>query len=197
MIFIIIYLALLTTFSRSSYLMFLISGLTLSFLKGSKTLFVKILVLFLILFLAFNIYTQAVAKPRNIERGKSASSRLNTWQQGWQLFSSHPLLGIGFNTYRVGLREFKLGDEQFLQSHGSSSNDSSLLFVAATTGILGFVAYLFFLISLIKQALTKNLILASAIIGLVIHSLFANSLFYPPILVWIILMTNQKEATSS
>lgn len=187
---ILVYSALLTTFSRSSYLMFLTAGLSLSFLEKSKILFFKTIFLFLILLLGFQIYTQAVAKPRNIERGKSASSRLNTWQQGWQLFSIHPFLGTGFNAYRFGIREYNLGDEKFLQSHGSSSNDSSLLFVAATTGVIGLISYLYFLYCLIStNYLNNQKYLLPAVFGLLFHSIFANSLFFSPILLWLLLIS--------
>lgn len=192
--FVTIFLALLTTFSRSSYLMLLISGLTLSFLEKSKTLLIKTTVVFLILLIGFQIYTQLISKPRNIDRGKSASFRLNTWQQGWQLFQKSPILGVGFNSYRYGIAEYNLGDKQFLESHGSSSNDSSLLFVASTTGIVGLISYLIFLFYLIKNAWRENPILISVLTGLLIHSFFANSLFYPPILLWLLLISvNPKE----
>lgn len=188
-IFLVVYFALLTTFSRSSYLMFLVSGIIYSLLKKSRFIFVSTLILFLGLLLGFQIYTQAVAKPRNIDREQSASSRFNTWEQGIILFQKFPIFGVGFNAYRYGLKEFNLGNEQFLKSHGSSSNDSSLLFVASTTGVLGFIAYLYFLGTLFKFANRINLILTAGLTGLLIHSFFANSLFYPPILAWILLIS--------
>lgn len=183
--FIIIYVALLTTFSRSSYLMFLTSGIVFSFLKKSKIIFLVVLILFLVLMLGFNIYSQVIAKPKNIDREQSASLRHNSWQQGLTLFQKSPILGVGFNAYRYGIRQYNLGGDQFLQSHGSSSNDSSLLYVLSTTGIVGLIIYLFFLWSLRKQ----NLILTAGIAGLIAHSLFANSLFYPPVLAWLLLIS--------
>lgn len=193
--FIIIYLALLTTFSRSSYLMFLISSIIFSLLKKSKMLFLLTIFLFLILMLGFRIYSQAVAKPRNIDRTESASFRLSTWQQGFILFQKSPILGIGYNAYRYGLKEFKLGDKNFLQSHGSSGNDSSLLFIASTTGIIGLLSFLYFLFSLVRTNYSNNrYIFLSAISGLIIHSFFANTLFYPPILLWVLLISvNPKK----
>lgn len=188
-LFAILYLALLTTFSRSSYLMFLVSGGILAFFQKSAKLLLSTIILFFILLLGFQIYVQLVASPKNIDRTQSASFRFNTWEQGTILFQKFPIFGVGFNAYRYGLKEFNLGDEQFLKSHGASSNDSSLLFVAATTGIVGLTAYLIFLISLFKYSYPKNLVLASAIGGLLIHSIFSNSLFYPPILSWIMLIS--------
>lgn len=185
--FIITYLALLTTFSRSSYLMFLVSGLTLSTIKRSKMLAISILLLFALLLVSFQIYTQFIAKPRNIDREESASYRLNTWQQGLTLFRKFPLLGVGFNSYKYALRQFNLGDAQFLQSRGATSNDSSFLFILATTGIIGFTVYVLFLISLFKHSLKKDALFTSALAGLLVSSIFTNSLFYPPILYWIMI----------
>lgn len=190
LIFATIYLALLTTFSRSSYLMFLISGLTLSFLKKSKSLGLTFLALFAILLSGFQIYSNLVAKPRNIDREQSASARLNTWQQGLYLVQKFPILGVGFNAYRYGVKEYNIGNAEFLKSHGSSSNDSSLLFVASTTGILGLIAYSYLIWTLFKESSKeKNYILIAGLGGLLIHSFFANSLFFPPILTWILLIS--------
>lgn len=190
----IIYLALLTTFSRSSYLMFLLSGLTFSILKKSKTLIISTVMLFLILLLGFQIYAQAVATPRGIDRGQSASFRINTWQQGISLFEKFPILGIGFNSYRYGIREYDLGDNQFLQSHGASTNDSSFLYIVSTTGLVGYSIYLSFLYFLVKSRGVKDIVLFASLVGLLIHSLFANSFFYPFILLWILLKASDKES---
>lgn len=184
---VVIYLALLTTFSRGSYLAFIAAFLTLSILNRSFRLGLVTTLLFLGLMLGFSSYQILIAQPRNIDRAQSAESRLGTWQQGFKLFQSHPILGVGFNTYRYALREYGLGDQQFLKSRGSSTNDSSLLYIAATTGVVGFITYLFFLFALIKISL-KGKILPAAIMGLLAQSFFANTLFYPPILLWIILM---------
>ncbi|MBI2019010.1 O-antigen ligase family protein [Candidatus Daviesbacteria bacterium] len=187
--FVILYVALLTTFSRSSYLMFLVSGTIWAVFQKSTKLFLITVILFSILLLGFQIYVQLVASPRNIDREQSASFRFNTWEQGAILFQKFPILGVGFNTYRYAIKQFNLGDEQFLKSHGASSNDSSLLFVASTTGVVGLTAYLIFLISLVKYSHPKNLVLGAAIGGLLIHSIFSNSLFYPPIFSWIMLIS--------
>ncbi|MBI3103785.1 O-antigen ligase family protein [Candidatus Daviesbacteria bacterium] len=186
-VFFIAYLALLTTFSRSSYLMFLVGGLALSFFKKSKKLVAVSVLLFIVLLTGFQIYTRLVAKPRGIDREQSANFRINTWQQGFAIFQKSPILGVGYNSYRYAIKEYNLADKQFIESHGSSSNDSSLLSVLATTGVVGFIVYILFLASLFKYSMKNNFILTSAILGLLVHSVFANSLFYPFILIWILL----------
>ncbi len=191
------YITLLLTFSRSSYLMFFISFTTISFIRKSKVIFLLTLVLFLGLLFGFWTYTQLISKPRNIDRQASASFRLNTWQQGLNIFQHAPILGVGFNSYRYAVREYNLADEGFLNARGSTSNDSSLLFILATTGIVGITTYLIFIGSLFKTSFvnsSKNeyaLVLFASLSGLMIHSLFNNSLFYPFILVWIVLILSR------
>lgn len=186
LLFIIVYLTLMTTFSRSSYGMFLISFLTLSFFKKSAKLAYMAIILFCLLLLSFQIYIRAVNQVTPLDRGQTASYRITTWQQGFEIFSKNPILGVGFNAYNFALRQYKLGDEQFLAGKGSTTNDSSLLHIASTTGILGLFAYFYFLFSLCKHW-KKNPVLTAGILGLIGHSIFVNSLFYPFILIWIVL----------
>lgn len=188
LLFTLVYLALLTTFSRGSYLAFLVSFITLSFLHKSAKMGIITTCLFLGLLTGFYIYQKEVAQPRGVDRIRSAELRLNTWQWGGTLFQNHLLLGVGFNAYRYALDQYNLADENFLSSHGSSTNDSSLLFVAATTGVVGLFAFLFFLFSMMQV----NNLAAAGISGLVIQSFFTNILFYPFILIWIILMFSKQ-----
>lgn len=192
--FIIVYLALLTTFSRSSYGTFLIAFSAISFLKKSWKLQIITTLLFATLYLIFQIYTQIITEPRNIDREQSAISRINTWQQGFEIFKQNPLLGVGFNAYRYAIKQYNLSDEQFIRAHGSSSNDSSLLFVLSTTGIIGFLAYLYFLFTLLGINYPDNRTkIIPAISGLLFSSLFANSLFFPPILLMVLLIGVPKK----
>lgn len=186
LMFIIIYLALLTTFSRGSYLMFGVSFLALALLRRSRRLLGLTIFLSILLFVGFSVYQHVVASPRGIDREKSAEYRLNSWEEGWQIFQKNPILGVGFNAYRFALRQYRLAPDQSIKSHGASSNDSSLLFVAATTGVLGLLVYLLFLGSFVWYA-KGNPIFLSGLAGLVAQSFFANILFYPFLLIWIIL----------
>ncbi len=190
--FTIIFTALLTTFSRGSYLAFGVAFFSLSFFYKSKKLFVLTIFLLILLLASFSIYQQQISRPRNISREKSAEYRINSWEQGWQIFQQNPITGVGFNAYRFALKEYNLAPDQFTNSHGASSNDSSLLFVAATTGILGLLSYLFFLLFTFSQG-QKNPIFLSGLLALITQSFFANTLFFPPILIWIILNAVWKK----
>ncbi|MBI2600929.1 O-antigen ligase family protein [Candidatus Daviesbacteria bacterium] len=207
-VFILLYLALTLTFSRSSYLMFLFSTTTFSAFLKSMRLAVLSITLFVLLFVSFWGYTQLVSKPRGIDRSASASFRLTTWQQGYTIWQKSPILGVGFNAYKYALRDYKIADKQFLNSRGSTSNDFSLLHILATTGLVGLIFYLLLLSSLIYTGwkifnISKDVtgvVLISGLVGLLAHSIFNNSLFYPFILIWIMLiptkypfLTNQKK----
>lgn len=187
-LFALFFISLLTTFSRSSYLMFLISGITFSYFKKSLKMSITFLILFAFLFFGFQFYSTLVTTPRNISREQSASFRISSWQQGLSIFQKSPVFGVGYNSYHYALEKYKLGDNQFLKSHGSTSNDSSLLTILSTTGIVGFIFYICFLIYFFKSSFKgNNLLIVSAIPSLLIHSFFANSLFYPPIFLFLLL----------
>lgn len=193
--FIPLYLGLLTTFSRGGYLAFFTGLFTLSILNKSIKLGILTLILSAGLLFGFFNYQKGVAAPRNIDRNQSAEFRLNTWQQGLSLFQQAPILGVGYNSYSHGLRQYRLANAEFLKSHGATTNDSSLLFVAATTGVVGLTAYLFFLANLLETAwkvFQKNIwggICIAGVLATLVQSFFANTLFYPFILIWIILVS--------
>lgn len=195
--FTLVFIALMLTFSRGAYLAFLTSFLSLSFLNRSLPLGIVTIILFLGLILGFSTYERLVAQPRNIDRAQSAQFRLETWQQGFKLFQMHPVLGVGFNTYRYALKQYNLGDDEFLKSHGASTNDSSFIYVAATTGIIGFVSYVFFLGVIFVAGVKLNYILSAGLVGLLAQSFFANTLFYPPLILWVILAATYKEDKTS
>lgn len=190
-----IYLAFITTFSRSAALNLAVSFLAFTILTKSRKFFALTLALCLGFYLNFQAYTVQISSPRNIDRSQSAKFRLESWQQGFKIWQNYPLLGVGFNSYQFALKKLNLVDEQYQNSRGATTNDSSLLYVAATTGIIGLSIYLYLIYSLLKISLlafqkTGNhfaLVYFSSILGLVAHSFFSNILYYPFILLWIFL----------
>ncbi len=184
--FILVYFCLLLTFSRSAILLLGVGLLTFSILSRSIKYALLTFLLCLGFGISFYIYTQLVSIPRGINRQESASFRISTWQDGIKIFQSSPIFGVGFNSYRYALIKLypSPSSENFTNSHGASTNDSSLLFILATTGILGFLTYLFFLGSIAWKN-NQKIILLPTILGLIINSFFINSLFYPWILIWL------------
>ena len=74
-----------------------------------------------------------------LERTFSIIQRWENYQAGFKLWQQ-PIFGLGFNTLRYYNQDYL--------SHASAGQDSSLLFVAVTTGLVGLTAYLFWLKSI-------------------------------------------------
>lgn len=197
----IMYLAFITTFSRSAALNLAISFFTFAFIAKSKKFFVLAIIFGFGFYLNFQIYTAQVSSPRNIDRAQSAKFRLQSWQQGLEIWQNYPIMGVGFNAYQFALSKLSLADEQYQNSRGATTNDSSLLYVAATTGIIGLSIYLYFIYHLLKASLFKfqksndffALVYFSSILGLLAHSFFSNILFYPFVLLWIFLGWTRED----
>lgn len=194
-----IYLALLCTFSRGSYLMLAVCFGLLTILQ--RSLKNVILTCFMIggLGLGYLHYHQTVVQTYHVDRAQSAQLRLTSWQQGEEIFRHAPLLGVGFNSYRYALAEYQLAPTSQIGSRGASSNDSSLLFVLATTGVVGMSVYLLFVGTLLKLGVAQlnrdqGRLLVS-FVGLLVGSFFINSLFYPFVLFWLVIICAQASLT--
>ncbi|MBI2008188.1 O-antigen ligase family protein [Candidatus Amesbacteria bacterium] len=167
------FLTLILTYSRASYLAFL-AGFAFS-----RKSFLKVL---LLLTVTVTLLPRPGGDGVKLERVYSIFSRFTSWQQAWRIFADHPVLGVGFNVYRYAQRDYGFQDDPKWQiSHANAGSDSSLLFVLATTGLLGLTAYSWYL----YQLSTINQQLITVVF---VHSLFLNSLFYPFILLWISLI---------
>ncbi len=193
------------TFSRSAILMFLVGGSTFFFFQKKRmgTALIAI-VIFLFAILAFTFKT---SESTNVFRTASSLARFDSGKEAITIFSSQPIFGIGFNAYRYSVQKMQSNlpvgrNAVGIEQHGNSSTDTSLLFVLATTGIVGFGAYLYLLYSILKYSLVvvrkKNvwgLCVLSSLLSLIVGSLFINSLFYSLIMYWfwILLGLIEKE----
>ena len=176
----------LLTFSRSSYLAFLCALAVIGVLKSFKLTFLIIL----ILFFSFMLVPQVRGRVAGaITFDETAKARIESWQKALLIFKDHFLIGVGFNTYRYSQARYGFFEnDQNLGGHSGAGSDSSLLLVAATTGIFGLGAYIWILISIFTTVVksSKRSFIAlgtlASFIGLVVHSQFVNSLFFPQIM---------------
>lgn len=183
------YLSFALTYSRSSYLAFVLSQAYISYLQKSAKRFLLILLLFGLTLL---LLPRPGGEGVKLERTSSTAARIINWQQSFTVFTDHPFLGIGFNAYRYAQKTYGFLDNLgWLKSHAGAGADSSLLFVAATTGILGLTAYLFFLGSLWRSS---SPVLKCSLVALFFHSFFLNSQFYPPVLFWLAVLIADIKA---
>lgn len=149
------------TFSRASYLTYLVGLFTTKNIVSIKNIFLFLLILLLAIIISPKPFGEGV----NLLRTFSIFSRLSTAKLGLQMFVQNPVFGWGYNTLSA-VRPNPI------------SVDNSFIFILVTTGILGFIMF----INLMIAVFTKLSGIGKSIILLVlIHSLFNNSLFY----IWI------------
>lgn len=170
------------SFSRSAYLFLIIQCLVWGVFKFRKILML-LLVINLLLYLAIPKFSERIIGGFKID--KSSIERFYSWSNGLTVFRTNPALGVGFNNLRMAF------DTQALQKtysedggHAGAGVDSSLLFVLATTGILGVVAFGYFWTRIIfrKYPDSLGLVIRGLLLGLLANSQFINSLFFPPIM---------------
>ncbi|MEK7472872.1 MAG: O-antigen ligase family protein [Patescibacteria group bacterium] len=167
------------TYSRSSYL-------TVSLFLIYKKKFLPLIIFILIILLL----PKNIGEGTNLTRTVSGNNKLINYQETWQIFKKSPLLGVGFNNICKARQKY-LGDMN-IDSHSCSGSDSSILFILATTGIVGLILFLNFVLHA-----PKLLILHYSFIIVLIHSLFANSLFYPQIMFWMFALLGLGSKSNS
>lgn len=221
-IFAIIVAALYLTYSRSAYLACGIGLLVITGMKSRKMLLLALIVLgiaaiglaqiqarFLDLWESF----QSIMDFDNFSSlfNPDATSRLRveSWQDAVAVIKEHPWFGSGYNTFKYA--QWHMGLVQDIEAHATTGSDSTLLTIFATTGVFGFIAYIWFyikaIVDSIKNAVHKksldlhqsyNLGLAGGLIALLLHSTFVNTLLFPHVLVffWIALALSAKITTT-
>ena len=93
---------------------------------------------------------------------------------------------MGFNSYRYAQRDYGFLEKDWQENHAGAGADSSLLFVLATTGLIGLMAYSWLWLGIYKLALkAKSAVFLASLTALCAHSFFLNSLFYAWIMAWL------------
>ncbi len=196
--------ALVFTFSRSGYIAFLCGMLFIGIFRSRKLLIAILLLIPLVLNFSWRVQQRvddlvhsatSIAFQSAENPDATARLRIKSWEQTLQLIAKRPLLGSGYNTLRyIKFNEGFVGDTQI---HSASGSDSSLLTILATTGILGFIPFILLYWRLFSQTIQNwrqkksappargyAFGLLAGLISLFIHSLFVNSLLFPPILLF-------------
>jgi len=186
-----VYAALILTHSRSSYLAFLVGMGVIAWLRKTGRLFIVALVLLL---LSLAILPQPKGEGGKLTRTYSIFDRFESWQNALTITKDHPLLGVGFNAYRYAQRDYGfLEKEKWQESHAGAGTDSSLLFVLATTGILGLISYLWYLggagfLAFWQRKKIIGVVCLASLGAVIAHSFFLNSLFYPWVMGWLAIL---------
>lgn len=192
--------AIFLTYSRSTLLMLLVSGVTF-FLLLQKRKFILLLLGAVVIFVIV-ISPYFYLENINLFRVRSSIARIQTSGNALKIIQDHPLIGVGFDSYRYAQERYQFTKKQTkFPAHSASGVDTSLLFVLATTGIIGFSVYSYLWFRLCKRAQEglkqKNniyaIIFLSSCVGLWVNALFINSLFFPAIMLWMWILLSLLE----
>ncbi len=183
--------SILFTYSRASYIAVFAGGAALLFFLKSKVLITLIFLLFVI---SLPFLPRTKGEGVRLERTQSVYARLSNYRQTVSIFKNSPLFGVGFSNVCIARISLFGGQSS---SHSCSGSDSSLLFVLATSGVIGLITFLFLTLRILTSV-KKDLYGISFVISsttLFVHSLFVDSLFYPWVMGWmaILLATAVKE----
>lgn len=173
------------TYSRASYLAFTVGVLSIIYFNKK---FKKLL--FLVIGLGVIALLLPTAKNHSIEltRTFSAIAKVDNYQTTLKIFSKSPVFGIGYDNMCIAYQKY-IGLQSF-SSHACSGSDSSLLFILATTGVVGFIVFIYSIWHIaygLKHSTYSSILIPSSL-ALLVHSLFSNSLFYPWIMGWMMII---------
>ncbi len=186
--------AVFLTFSRSAYIMFIVSFILFFYLIKKRVYigFFVLFSLFVILFMQFLPQSEGT----NLLRIASGISRVESANRAIAIFKDNPIFGVGFNTYQFTQPKYGYVKKTLYKDHAVSGTDNSFLFVLATTGIVGFFSYMLLLYTMFRQSLLvfkrgetvntyRALVFFCFLGGLLCSAMFVNSLFYPFLMQWV------------
>lgn len=166
-IFYFLLVSLIFTYSRINYFLILLISLI------NKKYFAVLLVILGMIFLPKNI-----GEGTNLARTASGLQKIENYKETLKIIDSSPLVGVGFNNL-CRAREIYLADTN-TESHACNGSDSSILFLFATTGVIGLI-----LLPYVIRRMPHGVLLKTTFVVVLVHSMFANSLFYPHIMFWL------------
>ncbi len=185
----VVFSALVLTYSRAGYVSLIAGAGALALVRRQILLFILPVLFLLAGIISLSFMHGLSSEGTNFWRTTSSFARFQSWEKAIKLWKSSPVFGVGFNFYKYALskQNLSLVDGKFVQ-HGTSGSDSSLLFILATTGVVGFIAFLYLLAKIFREMYTRrveSVVILSSLIALLVHSVFLNSFFYPHVLGWI------------
>ncbi len=193
------FVAVILSYSRGAMLMLAVSALTYSIIKRNFKIILGVIGAFAVAFIILS--PRFYIENTNLLRTYSASQRFASMKQGIFIAKENPL-GVGFNTFRYAREKYGYADASLVgPSHAGAGVDNSLILILATAGVVGFVSYLYLLYKMFKLGfsnLKKNdmaIVLIVSLAGLIINSLFINSLIYSFIMAWMFLIAGLTENT--
>jgi O-antigen ligase len=196
-------IALYYTFSRSGYLAFVLTLGILAFFKSRKLFIAAILIIALSFIISPRVqvrlgeaFDSAKALTGvNSQHALDPTARLRVWSWSFaiEMIQDYPWIGVGYNRYPYEIVHRGHG---LSSDHNAGGSDSSLLTLWATTGMLGLITYLAIgfvaTLSAIKKTWHGNDFnsylnggLLAGFGGIMLHSIFVNSLLFPLMMIYL------------
>lgn len=185
------FVAELLTYSRTGFIMLLVGiGVFLLSFASKKVTAATLLLCLVLFFVAANAKIEGL----NPFRIASSQARIDSMKDAVSIIQKYPVFGVGFNAYRYAQIQMGYREEMpLVQSHSDAGTDNSYLFVLATTGVVGGIAFVAALITILKsvwmysvQKVFLGRALFASLIAVCVGSLFLNILFFPMILGWLL-----------
>jgi len=191
-LFLLLAVCLLLSQARGAWLGFILGFLFVSLLSGKKNflLAVFLLILFAVSAGLFgNIYLkEQVRSFAHLKTDQSTNDRMIMWKTALRMFADRPILGQGLGTFMHSFEKFKPKSyREIVYAH------NCFLQMAVETGILGLLAFLWFILSLLRKASTRlfmpnDIFLKAVSIGIIggilaylVNSFFDNNLYSLPL----------------
>lgn len=191
--------AIFITYSRSAYIMLVVGLFVFFFLKKQKKIMIGSIVLFVFSIVFFS-NAGLKSEGTNLLRITSTEARIPAALNAINVFKNNPAFGVGFNAYGFAAERYGFIKVSNYPNHAAAGTDNSFLFILATTGIVGFLSYLFLWIKILLTAKNgikeKNIfsyVLLASSVALFFDSLFVNSLFYIFIMLWMWMLVGLSE----
>jgi len=185
-------ISLFCTYTRVAWAAFL-GSITIMGIIRYKKIYLSLILILLALFLLIPSLNQIFMN--RIQLDTSFYGRFSFNQLSLYLFSQKPILGHGLGTYQLLSTDvFGVAQSSYGRDTGVASHNDYLKFLSET-GVVGFLAYLFLLYSLLKlgHIIFKNKIptlksegsiLVAVIAGILIYSLTDSGFSYGGIYLW-------------
>ncbi len=146
---------LLLTFARGAWLGFFAGFLFLFAFTGWKRFAAALIILGLLLSLTVAFAPPAIKAQlggsfTSLGVDTSSADRLLIWKTGWKMFLDKPLFGHGLNTFMSVFERYKPPEySEIVYAH------NCFLQIAAETGIIGLLVFLWFCASILVRAISK------------------------------------------
>ena len=179
--------ALAVTYSRASYLAYIIASLVFYIVRRKLLWVIGVVLTLAVLIL---LLPKPEIESVNLARTSTITYRVNNYKRALEVIGQNPVFGVGYNLYRY--------TQDDPGSHGASGADSSLLLLLATTGIAGFLVFLQLVLKITLDAWLKRntqmgIALLASLGAVGAHSFFDNSLFYPWVLGWLLILLATQD----